>query len=101
MANPKIIYFLIALLLSAQFDDMWVSDTVLSSSPVAGDDDEYLPSERQQHSAQSTTRHELAHLGLTQQTANSFSIRPSLGSGSELAAAYGPSPLYLFMSLQC
>jgi hypothetical protein len=101
MVKPRIGYLLIALLIWAQFDDAWVSDSAVSSSPVAADDDEYLPSEGRQHSEQSAPRQTPAQVGLNPSSVDFFSIRRSPASGSELAVAFGRSQLYVFMSLQC
>jgi hypothetical protein len=100
MGTPRIVYFLIALLLSAQFDDAWISAPILSS-PVAVEEDEYPPSEWRQHSEQSAPRHKLAHGGLRLQTVAIFNKRRSPASGSDLALALDRSQLYVFMSLQC
>jgi hypothetical protein len=101
MAKPRALYLLIALLLWAQFDDAWVSDPILTSSAAAaGDDDEYLPSERQQ-SERSASHQIPAYARVNHQTVDFFSIRQGPTTGSELAVAFGPSQLYVFMSLQC
>src|SRR5262245_1132517 len=99
MAKPQVIYLLIALLFSAQFDDDWVGAPSLSSCPVAADDDEYLPLER--HSEQSAPRQEPAQAGLNLPTVVFLSIERSSAPGFELAAPFDRSPLYVFMSLQC
>ena len=101
MGKPRVIYLLIALLLSAQFDDAWVSAPVLSSFPVDGENDEYLPSERRQHSEQSARSHNPTHGGLNPRIVDFFSIRRSPASAPELAVAFHHSQLYVFMSLQC
>ena len=100
MGKPRVIYLLIALLLSAQFDDAWASAPILSS-PVDGEDDEYLPSERRQHSEQSARSHNPTHGGLNPRIVDFFSIRRSPASAPELAVAFHHSQLYVFMSLQC
>jgi hypothetical protein len=100
MAKQPIIHILIVLLLLAQFDDAWVSAPVLSSEAVAGDGDEYLPSERRQ--SEPSVRHQLPlPAGLRRRAGDSFSIRPSPATESRLARAFGRSLLYVFMSLQC
>jgi hypothetical protein len=100
MARQPIIHLLIALLLWAQFDDAWVSAPVLPSEPVAGDGDEYLPSERRQ-SEPSVRYHLPLPAGLSKRAGDSLSIRPSPTAESKSAQAFGRSLLYVFMSLQC
>jgi hypothetical protein len=101
MAKAKIIYLLIALLFSAQLDDAWMSGPVPCSSPVAGDNDEYLPSERRQHSEASASRHRPAHVGLNRPAVDFFASGRGLATGSKLLLTFGRSSLYVFMSLQC
>jgi hypothetical protein len=100
MARQPIIHLLIALLLLAQFDDVWVSAPVLSSTPATGDGDEYLPSERRQ-SEPSVPDHLPLPAGLSNRAGSSLSIRPSPATASRPTQAFGRSLLYVFMSLQC
>jgi hypothetical protein len=101
MAKSKIIYFLIALLFSAQLDDAWVSGPVSASSAVAGDNDEYLPSERRQHSEQSAPHHTPAHVGLDRLAIDFFASGRGPATGSKLLLTFGRCSLYVFMSLLC
>ena len=101
MAKPQIIYLLIALLFLAQLDDAWVSNPVPSLSPVAGDNDEYLPSERRQHSEPSASNHMPAYVGLDRPTVDIFASGRGPATGSKLLLTFGRSSLYVFMSLQC
>ena len=101
MRKSRLVYFLIVLLFSSQFDEAWIGAPILSSSPVAGDDDEYLPSERRQHSEQSAPHHAPARVERNLPTAGFYSQRRGLASGSDLAVTFGRSQLYVFMSLQC
>jgi len=100
MANPQIIYLSIALLFSAQFDDVWVVAPSLSSCPLSADDDEYLPLQRREHSEQSAPHQEPAQVGLDLPTVFFFTQQSS-APGSEFATALGRYPLYVFMSMQC
>jgi hypothetical protein len=101
MEKPRVAYLLIPLMFLAQVQDACAYALVSPSSSVADDDDEYLLTEPRQDSEQGAPRQKSKHGDLKLQIVDSFCVRRSTLSGSDLAVPFSPSQLYVFMSLQC
>jgi hypothetical protein len=95
----RLVYLLILLLISAQFDDFWAVAPGLPSAPLA-DDDEYLPAQLRPQDEQSSSRREPMFACLRPQTADIFLVRTRVPSASNLTIPFTPPPIYVFMSLQ-
>lgn len=101
MKTPRVVNLLIALMLSAQVEDAWVNAPMLSSTSVAGDDDEYLPADPRQLLEEPAGGHKPAPLRLKLRNSNCFNrLRPTT-SAPDFFVAFFPSRLFVFMSLQC
>jgi hypothetical protein len=100
MYTKRTSYFLILLLFWGFIDDAW---TVVPASPseVADSDDEYLPVEREVQSQRSVRRKQAVTLDSWRPTNNNAGALPNDSPDPIFARAASPSPLFLFMSLQC
>jgi hypothetical protein len=93
----------LALVVSAQVDDAWaIASLAPLASPAVDDDDEYLAPERQQdyegqHSCQDRS---LGNLNAVIGNSLSLCLGRGILSCEDLSRPFGPSSLYLFMSLQ-
>jgi hypothetical protein len=99
----KAAYLLIFLVVWGQFDDvLLVPFLCAQSTPLAGDDDEYVPVQREQGRAWAPGRQKSVLECLKPKTADLCSIptRRDFPPGSKSAGPIDPSPLYLLMSLQ-
>jgi hypothetical protein len=101
MRARGVTYFLIALLISAQVEDAWAVIPALPSSALPDDNDEYPLAARRQGPERPAPCQKPPLVDLKSRTTDHFSIRRSSLSGSHLAGPFSPSPLYVFMSLQC
>jgi hypothetical protein len=101
MRRNRAAYFLILLLFSAQVDDSWDIPSSYQNQTV-DEDDEYLPVGREQDLQQSSKsqRSVLADPILSPSDFFSYPRTGGVASGTLLDAPVGPSPLYVFMSLQ-
>jgi hypothetical protein len=95
-----IAYFLILLVISAQVDDYWAVAAVLPSAPLADDNDEYLPAQRQLRGEQSSSRQTPVFDAVKPRTADFPVVPRSVPSEWNLTPPFAPPPLYVFMSLQ-
>ena len=103
MLSRHSICLAIALLFSAQVDDAWaIAPLFPLSSPVVDDDDEYLAGEEQREPQRPRSCQELSVGNLNARTSDSLSSCPERGTlpWQRLPLFFGPSSLYLFMSLQ-
>jgi hypothetical protein len=101
MRRAGIAYILILLLLSAVFDDAWARTTPEPTDDVqAAENNDYLPSSPPQHK-RSVEKHPpvsgVPHSAVAGPTADSARGRLV---GERPAALWGPSLLYLFLSLR-
>jgi hypothetical protein len=95
----RLTYLLVLLLISAQAEDAWAVVPVLPSAPLADDNHEYLAS-RPTQAEESSSRQKRAFAGFKPQTADYTPVRTGIAPKQNLAAPFGPLPLYVFMSLQ-
>jgi hypothetical protein len=94
--------FLIFLVLSTQVDDAWAVAPDQISNPVADEDDEFLavdsPLEHMRWTARNkATPHRLKGL---EASSSPNDISSDTSFEPQFAKFYGPSPLYVFMSLR-
>jgi hypothetical protein len=94
----RLTYFLVFLLISAQVDDAWAVAPDLPSAPVADDNDEYLPAQRQLRDEQSSDQ-ETTFVGIEPRSADFLPGRRARFEWN-LTTPFTPRPLYVFMSLQ-
>jgi len=94
----RIAYFLVLLLISAQVDNYWAAAPVLSSAPLA-EDDEYLPPQ-QPRVKESSPLQNPVFVGLQPRTADLPPLRRGVPSGWNRTTLCSSAPLYVFMSLQ-
>jgi hypothetical protein len=93
----------IALVFSAQVDDAWViAPFVPLANPAVDDDDEYLTAEQQQDHLRQCSCQEPSLGNLNARVGDSLSpcLERGMASWEKLSQLFGPSFLYLFMSLQ-
>src|SRR5262249_5751747 len=95
-------YLLIFLLLSTEVDGLWaLVPHPLQTAPET-DDNELLPSPRRQEPSRSSLRQKPVRPGLTPPTGDAcFSGFRKGPPEAPNPGGFGPSPLYVFMSLQC
>jgi hypothetical protein len=101
MRRAGIAYILILLLLSAVFDDVWARTTPDPDDDIrAAENNDYLRSSPQQHK-RSIEKHPPVS-GVPQSAVADPSADSARGRlvGERPAALWGPSLLYLFMSLR-
>ena len=97
-----IAYLLIFLSLWSQFDDVLLPPSlVLPSASLPDDDDEYVSTRPDSAWERSSIRQKPAFVRMQSKTADFISMSPRQDSSeSNRAGLIGPSPLYVFMSLQ-
>jgi len=94
--------FFILLLFWAQVDNLWAVSPIPQSRACVEDDDEYLSTPSLQTSQQSFWRQGSLHATLTPSAFN-LAAAPSITgerTDDNSAGPFGPSCLYIFMSLQ-
>ena len=96
-------YLLIFLSIWSQFDDSLLAPLPTSpTAPLIDDDDEYLPAEQGERGEQSSPLRSPA-LAVLDPKAGTFPptcLGRGVPSGANLSGPFGPSSLYVFMSLQ-
>jgi hypothetical protein len=93
-------YLLALLLISAQVDDAWTGASVLPSAPLADDNDEYLPAQRQPLQTRLSPGQWPRFAFPTTQAADCSVVRRCVPFAWDLTTPFTPRPLYVFMSLQ-
>jgi hypothetical protein len=93
--------FLIFLLLAGQTDDAWALPLVADAIELAEDNDEYLPIKQEQLRKRSSSVQQVLFAVPNPSHKNAPVLSAKLTPGFNFAEPFGPSALYLFMSMQC
>jgi hypothetical protein len=98
----RITYLLVLLPIWHQVDDTWVVAAEFFAASQAGieDNEEYLPSERDQRAEECASHQKRRGVGANPSPADSPLTRTDFLSNRRPIAPYAPPPLYVFMSLQ-
>ena len=95
----RLAYLLVLLLISAQVDDAWAVATVLPSVSLADENDEFLPAQRLAQDRRTSLQKPLFE-ALKPANADVAFMPRGLPLAWNSTTPFGPSPLYVFMSLQ-
>jgi hypothetical protein len=96
----RVAYGLVLLLISAQVQDTWAVALVLPSTPLADENDEYLPVQRQPRGEQPSSSPKPLFNALKPPAVDVSFVPRGVPAEWILTTPFAPPLLYIFMSLQ-
>jgi hypothetical protein len=96
----RVAYLLVLLLIAAQVQDTWAVALDLPTTPLADENDEYLPVQRRRRGEQTAFRPKPVLNALKCPAADFCFVPRGVPSEWNPTTPFAPPPLYIFMSLQ-